>query len=97
MTKHFQSMTQAALSAACDDSYTTSTEDGDLTTYFSASGEWVLPDSGPSYWEHDYAIIGVVLDGYDGVTTVFTEDEAVDRFGLQMMRHVTECAIEVAA
>ena len=97
MSKHFQSMTEAALSAACDDSYSTSTDEGYLTTYFSASGEWVLPDSGPSYWEHDYTITGCVLYGNEGEVTVFTEDQAVDRFGLPAMRHITECAVEVAA
>jgi hypothetical protein len=42
------------------------------TAYFlSGGGEWVTPDSGPSFWEDDVEFIGAVLFCDEATTLIF--------------------------
>lgn len=94
--KHFQAMTREALGAAADDTYETGTDNGDLTVFFKVSGDWEVPDSGPSIWVPDYSIIGAVHDLWEGGVEVFTEAEAEARFGCEFIRQITREAEEAA-
>ena len=96
--KH-QSMTTDALTLRADDQIECSVDDGELTVFFSASGQWVSDDAiygGKYFWEHDYTVIGAMLCDDDGVTHVFTEVEAEERFGCEVLRELTMSAMEKA-
>ena len=96
--KH-QSMTTDALTLRADDHIECSVDDGELIVFFSASGQWVSDDAvngGKSFWEHDYTVIGAMLCDDDGITPVFTEAEAEDRFGRGVMHDLTIQAMDAA-
>ena len=93
--KHFpQPLTREALGARCDRRQEMWLDDGHLTVFYRVSGEWDLPDSGPSIWEHDLTVIGCAFDPNEGENVMLTEDEATERFGQDVMEYAEDLAME---